>query len=198
MGFPARDSDERPRAASSRWRMEFAPHSSSRYVTTTPAAFLAPQPRTIGETLNAEAHTILRRFLSLLKRQTHRQSKIIEKNPAINLGDAIEAVATAANERKAGQQLSAVRQAMAAVAATDAFGVESAPTKRVSAEVKRRLAYRKGMTPKMLAQKAGVSLTTAKRYIRKFTEKPRLLRGKLTTKAPINPGFPWTGGGFFM
>lgn len=144
-------------------------------------AFMAPQARSIGETLNAEAHAILRKFLKLLKDQTKAQEKIIRSKPSINLGNAIRAVAAAANEKKSGDQLAAVQEAMAIVASggtpaeasEEAFGQPSAQTVKMgSVEDRVRRVYRKGMTAKTLASKAGCSLSTAKRWINKF--EPRL------------------------
>lgn len=140
-------------------------------------AFLAPQPETVKETLNREAHKTLRGFLKLLRKQTKQQTKALKKKPEINLGNAIRVVATAANEKKAGEQLAAVQEAMALVAsgkteseATNlAFGAASAPTTKLdSVEDRVRRAYRKGMSWRTLMQKAGVSESTAKRWVKKF------------------------------
>lgn len=143
-------------------------------------AFMAPQPETIKEMLNNEAHKTLRGFLKLLRKQTKQQQRALKNRPEINLGNAIIRVSEAANEKKAGMSLAAVQEAMALVAAgktpteaTDlAFGEPSAPTTKLgSVEDRVRRAYRRGMTPKTLAQKAGVSMSTAKRWVKKFEQK---------------------------
>jgi hypothetical protein len=145
-------------------------------------AFLAPQARSIGESLNAEAHAILRSILKMVKKQTKRQEKIIKSHPDLDLSATIEAVAAAANEKTAGQKLSGVQRALAAVAAVaqgkpvseavdEAFGAPSAPTKKLGTPEDRcRRAYRKGMSWQTLMKLSGVSESTAKRWHKRFEQ----------------------------
>jgi hypothetical protein len=89
-------------------------------------------------------------------------------------------VTTAAHEKEAGDQLAAVQEAMAFVAAGKTpseasempFGEASTPPATLGSVGDRvRRAYRTGMTWKTLTEKAQVSPSTAKRWVKKFEQK---------------------------
>jgi hypothetical protein len=55
-------------------------------------------------------HKTLRGFLKLLRKQNRKQQKALKNRPDISLDNAIKTVATAANEKTAGDQLAAFRR----------------------------------------------------------------------------------------
>ena len=139
------------------------------------AAFLTPQAPTIGEAMDQESHKTLRQFLLVLAKQRKTAlSKLKERT--VDMGDAIQAVADAAHERKAGQMIATVQSALVRLsegatvkeAETIALAETTATSKNETAEQRSRRVWKEGMTPKTLATKAGVSERTARRHIRTF------------------------------
>jgi hypothetical protein len=144
------------------------------------AAFLAPQAQTLGERMNAEAHRTLGQFLKVLKNQRKGALKLLRQRH-VDMGQAIEAVGTAANEKKAAQMIALVQNAIVQLAngATPQQAAEiaqpSVPTVKLIGRAKAgspqdrcRRAYRDGMTYRDLMKAAQVSESTAKRYIKQF------------------------------
>lgn len=161
-------------------------------------SFLAGQPKTIGEQMDAEAHKTLRQFLRMMSRQrkqairrlSGRQGPVINVLRAlfpnrfpqprmVDMSEAIAVVAEAAHEKKAGQLISSIQGAL--VRLSEGATVRQAET-MVMTEVragtvhetpKQRAArhWKQGMSPKTLAGLAGVSDRQARRYIADFRKK---------------------------
>lgn len=142
------------------------------------AAFLAQQAETVGESINSEAHRTLRQFLKVLRRQRGTMLGKLKKRQ-VDMSEAIEAVGTAANERKAATMIALVQRALVRLslgATPDQAAREAQPApptqklqgKRGTPADRCRRAYRPGMTWKQLKVAAQVSDSTAKRYIKQF------------------------------
>lgn len=146
------------------------------------AALMAPQVESIGERMNKEAHRTLVQFLKVLKRQRGDALKRLKKQP-VDMSQAIEAVGTAANEKKAATMVALVQAAIttlgsgatpeaAAQEAETKAGMRAAPTTKLprkgTPQDRCRRAYRTGMGWKQLMTAAQVSESTAKRYVRQF------------------------------
>jgi hypothetical protein len=142
------------------------------------AAFLAKQAETIGESMNSEAHRTLVQFLKVLRRQRKQALAVIKKQP-VDMSQAIEAVGTAANEKKAATMIGLVQRAIVRLASGTSPEVaarEATPTpvtqrlagKRGTPADRCRRAYRQGMGWRQLMTAAQVSESTAKRYAKQF------------------------------
>jgi uncharacterized membrane protein YhdT len=132
-------------------------------------AFGAPLAKTIGEKLGEEAHKTLEAFLGVLTRQRKRAIKKID-GEMLDMSEAINNVAAAANERKSGTVLASIQSTITRLA-NGQSGAPAAPTpvrasRRGSPLLEEcRLVWRRGMTPQELAARVGCSDKTARRHI---------------------------------
>lgn len=135
-------------------------------------SFAAPAAKTIGEKLGDESHKTLGSFLRVLTRQRKRAIKKIDAD-LTDMSDAINVVAGAANERRAGGVLASVQSAIARLAQGQPVSAPP-PQSRSASSIRStrsaleecRLVWHEGMTPKELAAKVGCSEKTARRHIK--------------------------------
>lgn len=148
-----------------------------------PAAFFfltsfgAPMAKTIGEKLAEEAHKTLDSFVDVLTNQRKRAIKKVD-GKVLDMTDAIQTVAAAANERRNGVVLASVQGAITRLASLEPGQVviESAtppppiPLRNTGSLLEQcRMVYQFGMAPQELAAKVGCSVKTARRHIATLT-----------------------------